>query len=101
MAQTVNDLPAMWEARVQSLDGEDPPGEGTGTTVSLPGESHGQRSLVGYSPWGHEELDMTEQLTHTDGGGKERKKDRKKTQPRSLEPGLLQVGSGSWQPTKP
>ena len=23
----------------------------------LPGESHGQRSLVGYSPWGHEELD--------------------------------------------
>ena len=59
MAQTVNDLPAMWEARVQSLDGEDPPGEGTGTTVSLPGESHGQRSLVGYSPWGHEELDRS------------------------------------------
>ena len=31
----------------------------------LPGESHGQRSLVGYSPWGCKELDMTEQLTHT------------------------------------
>ena len=26
---------------------------------------HGQRSLVGYSPWGRKELDMTEQLTHT------------------------------------
>ena len=30
----------------------------------LPRESHGQRSLVGYSPWGHKELDTTEQLTH-------------------------------------
>ena len=78
-----------------------PPGEGTGAPVSLPGESHGQRSLVGYSPRGFKELDMIEQLIHTDGGGKERKKDRKKTQPHSLEPGLLQVGSGSWQPTKP
>ena len=28
----------------------------------LPGESHRQRSLVGYSPWGHEEMDMTERL---------------------------------------
>ena len=28
----------------------------------LPGKSHGWRSLVGCSPWGHEELDMTEQL---------------------------------------
>ena len=28
---------------------------------TLPGESHGQRSLVGYSPWGCKELDMTEQ----------------------------------------
>ena len=26
----------------------------------LPGESHGQRSLVGYNPWGHKELDTTE-----------------------------------------
>ena len=26
----------------------------------LPGECHGQRNLVGYSPWGHKELDMTE-----------------------------------------
>ena len=28
--------------------------------VFLPGESHGQRSLVGYSPWGRTESDMTE-----------------------------------------
>ena len=26
----------------------------------LPGKAHGQRSLVGYSPWGRKELDMTE-----------------------------------------
>ena len=30
------------------------------TPVFLPGESHGQRSLAGYSPWGRKELDMTE-----------------------------------------
>ena len=30
--------------------------------VFLPGKSHGQRSLVGYSPWGHKESDMTEKL---------------------------------------
>ena len=35
------------------------------TPISLPGEFHGQRSLVGYSPWGCKELDMTEWLTHT------------------------------------
>ena len=29
------------------------------TPVFLPGKSQGQRSLVGYSPWGHKELDMT------------------------------------------
>ena len=32
------------------------------TPVLLPGESHGRRSLVSYSPWGHEESDTTEQL---------------------------------------
>jgi len=34
------------------------------TLVFLPGESHGQRSLVGYSPGGHKELDMTEATEH-------------------------------------
>ena len=29
------------------------------------GEPHGQRTLVGYSPWGHKESDTPEQLTHT------------------------------------
>ena len=32
------------------------------TPVLLPGKSHGQRSLVGYSPWGREESDTTERL---------------------------------------
>ena len=32
------------------------------TPVLLPGESHGGRSLVGYSPWDPKELDMTERL---------------------------------------
>ena len=30
--------------------------------VFLPGKSHGQRSLAGYSPWGHKESDMTEHV---------------------------------------
>jgi len=30
------------------------------TPVFLPGESHGQRSLVSYCPWGHKELDKTQ-----------------------------------------
>ena len=33
------------------------------TPVSLPGESHGQRSLAGYSPWGWKKSDTTEWLT--------------------------------------
>ena len=32
------------------------------TSVLLPGKSHGQKSLVGCSPWGHEELDTTKQF---------------------------------------
>ena len=32
------------------------------TPVLLPGKSHGQRSLVGCSPWGRKELDVTERL---------------------------------------
>ena len=37
------------------------------TPVFLPGESHGQRNLVGYSPWGRKELDTTEWLNHHGG----------------------------------
>ena len=55
MAQTVKNLPEMQETQVQSL--------GLPTPVFLPGKSHGQRSLAGYSPWGHKESDTTVQLT--------------------------------------
>ena len=52
--------------RSPSLGWEDALEKGMATHSNiLPGESHGQRSLVGYSPWGCKELDMTEQLTHT------------------------------------
>ena len=52
---------------VASLAREDPLEGGMATTpIFLPGKSHGQRSLVGYSPRGHKESDTTEQLnTHT------------------------------------
>ena len=38
---------------------------GQPTPVFLPGKSHGQRSLAGYSPQGHRELDSTEMTQHT------------------------------------
>ena len=34
--------------------------------VFLPGKSHGQRSLVGYSPWGRKELDTTQLLNNSE-----------------------------------
>ena len=45
------------------------------TPVFLPGESHGQRSLVGYSPWGCKDSDTTEGLT-------------------------LSLSAGNWEPVK-
>ena len=52
---------AMQEMWVRSLGWEAPLEEGIlATPVFLPGESHGQRSLVGYRPWGHKESEMTE-----------------------------------------
>ena len=57
----VKNLPAVQETWVQSVGFEDPLAKGRlPTPVFLPGESHGQRILVGCSPWGHKELDMTE-----------------------------------------
>ena len=54
----------MWETWVRSLGWEDPLGsECQPTPVFLLGEFPGQKSLVGYSPYGHKELDVTEQLT--------------------------------------
>ena len=63
VAQRLKRLPAMWETRVRSLLQEDPwRRKWQPTAVSLPGESHGRRSLVGYSPQRHKELDTTEQV---------------------------------------
>ena len=50
VAQTIKNLPAVQETWVGSLGWEDPLEESMATTpVFLPGESHGQRSLTGYS----------------------------------------------------
>ena len=63
MAQRIKHLPAMRETQVQSLGWEDPlRRKWQATPVFLPGESHGQRSLAGYSPQGCKELDTTEQV---------------------------------------
>ena len=61
----VKNLPAMqepkemlfnpWVQKIPWREGNPP--------VFLPGESNGQRSLAGYSPWGRRELDMTEAMT--------------------------------------
>ena len=66
VAQRVKNLPAIQETWAQFLDWEDPLEKEMATHSSiLPGESHGQRSLAGYSPWGRKESDTTERLTHT------------------------------------
>ena len=66
VAQMVKNLPTMQETWFQSLGQEDPVEKEMATTpVFLPGQSHGQRNLVGYSSWGCKESDMTEQVTHT------------------------------------
>ena len=63
VAQMLKRLPTMWETWVQSLCQEDPwRRKWHPTPVFLPGESHGQRSLAGYSPRGRKESDTTERL---------------------------------------
>ena len=54
VVQTVKNLVAMWETWIRSLGQEDPleRREWLPTPVRLPGEFHGQRSLVGFSPRG-------------------------------------------------
>ena len=56
----VKNLPAVLGTLVQSLGWKDLLEKGMATLVFLPGESRGQRSLVGYGPRGCKELDMTE-----------------------------------------
>ena len=61
VAQTVKKSAGNAEGQARLLGREDPLEKGwLPTPVSLPGQSHGQRSLVGCSSWGHKELDMTE-----------------------------------------
>ena len=57
-------LPVMRETWVQSLGQEDSlEREWLPTPLFLPGEFHGQRSLVGHSPWGQKESDAPERLS--------------------------------------
>ena len=74
MAQIVKRLPTMLEAWVQSLGQEDPLEKEMAThssilffffstPVFLPGKSHGQKSLVDYSPRDRKESDTTERLS--------------------------------------
>ena len=59
----VENLPAMQEMGLDSWVGKIPwRRECLPTLVFLYGESHGQKNLEGSSPWGREELDMTERL---------------------------------------
>ena len=75
VAQMVKNLPAVQETQVWSLSWENPLEKGIAThstilqrrqwqptPILLPGKSHGCRSLVGCSPCGREEADMTERL---------------------------------------
>ena len=63
VAQMIKNLPVMQEAWVWSLGQEGPLEKGMQPTpVFLPEEFHGQRSLVGYSPWGRKEPDTTKTL---------------------------------------
>ena len=63
----VKNLPTMRETWVWSLGQEEPLEKGIATHFSiLAGESHGQKSLVGYSPQRRKELDTTEWLSHKD-----------------------------------
>ena len=55
----------MWETQVRSLGWEEPLEKAMSihSSIILPGEFHGQRSLAGHNPWSSEELSTTEQLT--------------------------------------
>ena len=62
VTQMVKNLPAVWKNWIQSLGQEDPLEKEMAMHSSvLAWRIQGQRSLVTYSPWGHNESDMTEQ----------------------------------------
>ena len=63
MAQTVKRLPECRRPRFDSWVGKIPwRRKWQSTPALLPGKSHGQRSLIGYSPWGRKESDTTDRL---------------------------------------
>ena len=63
VAQSVKNLPAVQESWVRCLGWEDPLEKEMATHSSiLAWEIHGQKSLVGCSPWGHKESGTTERL---------------------------------------
>ena len=66
VAQSVKNLPAMQETVVPSLGWNITPGGGSGNPLQfLPGKSHRQRCLVGYSPWGcKSQTGLTDRLDH-------------------------------------
>ena len=66
VAWAVKRLSTMRKTWVRSLGGEDPlEKEMAIHSSTIAWKSHGQRSLVGYSSWGHKELDTTERLHFT------------------------------------
>ena len=66
MAQMVRNPPAMQVTQVRSMGQEDHLEKGMAMHSSiLAWRFHGQRNLVGHSPWGHKVSGMTEQLTFT------------------------------------
>ena len=63
VSQMVKNLSAMQETQIQFPGQEEPPEKWNGHPLQyscLENPSHGQRSLLGYSPWGHKEPDVTE-----------------------------------------
>ena len=62
MAQLVTNLPTVWKIWARIAELERFPGDGHGNQLqhSCLENPHGQRSLVGYSPWSYKESDMTE-----------------------------------------
>ena len=70
VTQMVENLPEMWETWARSLDREGPLVEGMATRSSILAWRIPQRSLVGYSPWGGKESNMTKRLLLSSNRGK-------------------------------
>ena len=73
VAQTVKNLPAMWETWVRSLGWEDPLEEGLATHSRIRAwRIPWTEAPGGWSAWGHKELGTTERLSTAQQGGKHR-----------------------------